>query len=246
MKASSPARHTVRERDEQCHHSRGRSGRPPRRAGAVDRLARVYDVWAAFAESKARRCAFERADVTGHDDILEVAVGTGQMFAALAQANTKGTTRGIDVSPGMLTKVRRRTGGLDRRVELQLAEARALPFDDRSFDLVVVGYLFDLLPETDFGLVFAEINRVLRDSGRVVVVDMTNAERRRDDLCRWVSRLRPRLLGGCRGVRLAACLASGGFDIEHRDYIAQCGFPSEVLLARRDQRFEPTSSEETT
>jgi ubiquinone/menaquinone biosynthesis C-methylase UbiE len=187
MKASSPARHTVRERDEQCHHSRGRSGRPPRRAGAVDRLARVYDVWAAFAESKARRCAFERADVTGHDDILEVAVGTGQMFAALAQANTKGTTRGIDVSPGMLTKVRRRTGGLDRRVELQLAEARALPFDDRSFDLVVVGYLFDLLPETDFGLVFAEINRVLRDSGRVVVVDMTIAERRTPNAAATIS-----------------------------------------------------------
>ena len=111
-----------------------------------DRLARVYDVWAAIAESKARRCAFERADVTGHDEILEVAVGTGQMFAALAQANTKGTTRGIDVSPGMLTKARRRTGGLDRRVELQLADARALPFDDRSFDLVVVGYLFDPPP----------------------------------------------------------------------------------------------------
>jgi ubiquinone/menaquinone biosynthesis C-methylase UbiE len=211
-----------------------------------DRLARVYDVWAALAESKARRCAFERADVTGHDDILEVAVGTGQMFAALAQANSKGTTRGIDVSPGMLTKAaRRRTCGLDKRVELQLADARALPFDDRSFDLIVVGYLFDLLPETDFGLVIAEIHRVLRDSGRVVVVDMTIAERHRDDIYRWVSRLRPRLLGGCRGVRLAACLASGGFNVERRDYIAQCGFPSEVLLARREQRLEATSSEET-
>jgi len=92
---------------------------------------------------------------------------------------------------------------------------RALPFHDRSFDLVIVGYLFDLLPETDFGLVIAEIHRVLRDSGRVVV-DMTIAERRRDDVHRWVSRLRPRLLGGCRGVRLAACLASGGFEVEHR------------------------------
>jgi len=74
---------------------------------------------------------------------------------------------------------------------------------------------------------------------------MTITERRRDDLYRLVSPLRPRLLGGCRAVRLATCLASGGFDIEHRDYIAQCGFPSEVLLARREQRLEATSSEET-
>ncbi len=210
-----------------------------------DRLARVYDAWATLAESKARRCALERADVTGHDDILEVAVGTGQMFAALAQANSKGTTRGLDVSSGMLTKARRRARGLAGRAALQLADARALPFDDGSFDLVVVGYLFDLLPETDFGLVIAEIHRVLRDAGRVVVVDMTIAERRRDDLYRWVSRLRPRLLGGCRGVRLAACLASGGFDVERRDYIAQCGFPSEVLLARRVPRLDAPSSEDT-
>jgi hypothetical protein len=61
---------------------------------------------------------------------------------------------------------------------------------------------------------------------------MTIAERRRDDLYRWVYRLRPRLLGGCRGVRLAAYLEAAGFGVERRDYIAQLGFPSEVLLAR--------------
>jgi ubiquinone/menaquinone biosynthesis C-methylase UbiE len=210
-----------------------------------DRLARVYDMWAALAESKARRRAFERAGVTDHDDILEVAVGTGQTFAALVRANPNGTTRGIDVSPGMLTKARRRIGGLDGRVELRIGDARALPFDDGSFDLVVVGYLFDLLPESDFGPVIAEIHRVLRDSGRAVVVDMTIAERHRDDFYRWVYRFRPRLLGGCRGVRLAACLESGGFDVEHRDYIAQFGFPSEVLLARRRERLGTTSTEET-
>jgi ubiquinone/menaquinone biosynthesis C-methylase UbiE len=197
-----------------------------------DRLAHVYDVWAALAESKARRRALERAAVTDREDVLEVAVGTGQMFAALARANPNGTTRGIDVSPGMLTRARHRVRGLDGRVELGIADARALPFDDDSFDLVVVGYLFDLLPETDFGLVIAEVCRVLRDSGRVVVVDMTIADRRRDDLYRWVYRLRPRLLGGCRGVRLTALLEAGGFGVERRDYIAQLGFPSEVLLAR--------------
>jgi len=103
---------------------------PPRDVLALyDRLARVYDVSAALAESKARRCAFERADVTGHDDILEVAVGTGQMFAALAHANSKGTTCGIDVSPGMPTKARRRTCALDgaRRTAARQRARVALP-----------------------------------------------------------------------------------------------------------------------
>lgn len=209
-----------------------------------DRLARVYDVWAALTESRARRRALERAAPTDHEDVLEVAVGTGQLFAALARANRSGTTRGVDVSPGMLTKARRRTRGLDGQIELRIGDARALPFDDNSFDLVVVCYLFDLLPESDFGPVIAEVRRVLRDSGRAVVVDMTIAERRRDGFYRWVYRFRPSLLGGCRGVRLEACLESTGFAVEQRDYIAQFGFPSEVLLARPAEKLEATSSEE--
>lgn len=62
--------------------------------GLYNRLARVYDVCAALAESKARRRALERAAVTDREDVLEVAVGTGQMLAALARANPSGTTRG--------------------------------------------------------------------------------------------------------------------------------------------------------
>jgi hypothetical protein len=61
---------------------------------------------------------------------------------------------------------------------------------------------------------------------------MTIAQRRRDDLYRWVYRLQPKLMGGCRGVRLTSFLVDGGFRVVHRDYVAQLGFPSEILLAR--------------
>jgi ubiquinone/menaquinone biosynthesis C-methylase UbiE len=199
-----------------------------------DRLAPVYDVWSALTESKSRRAALRYADIVDGDDVLEIAVGTGRTLEAIARIDLHGTIRGIDLSPGMLAKASRRIANHPEwsRVEVAQGDAHALPYSDDSFDLVVVSYMFDLLPERDFSGVIAEIDRVVRPMGRVVVTNMTIAQRRRDDLYRWVYRVQPKLMGGCRGVRLTSFLVDGGFRVVRRDYVAQLGFPSEVILAR--------------
>jgi ubiquinone/menaquinone biosynthesis C-methylase UbiE len=199
-----------------------------------DRLAPVYDVWSALTESKSRRAALRLADIVDGDDVLEIAVGTGRTLEAIARMNLHGTIRGIDLSPGMLSKAILRIANHPEwsGVEVAQGDAHALPYSDDSFDLVVVSYLFDLLPERDFSGIIAEIHRVVRPTGRVVVTNMTIAQRRRDDLYRWVYRLQPKLMGGCRGVRLTSFLLDGGFRVVYRDYVAQLGFPSEILLAR--------------
>jgi ubiquinone/menaquinone biosynthesis C-methylase UbiE len=196
-----------------------------------DRLSRIYGLWAALTESRARRRALQRAAPRDGADILEIAVGTGQLFAQVVRANPRGRTQGIDISPRMLARARTRVAGLAGVAQLEVGNAHALPFPKGAFDLVMVSYLFDLLPEESFPAVIAEIRRVLRDNGRVVVVNMTIAERRRDDLYRWVYRLWPKLLGGCRGVRLTTFLNAAGLHVTHRDYITQLGFPSEILTS---------------
>jgi ubiquinone/menaquinone biosynthesis C-methylase UbiE len=196
-----------------------------------DRLSRIYDQWAALTESRARRLALQRAECADGMDILEIAVGTGQLFAQLVAANPHGRTRGIDISPRMLARAHTRVRELAGDAQLEVANAHALPFPKGTFDRVIVSYLFDLLPEESFPAVIAEIRRVVRDKGRVVVIDMTIAERRRDDLYRWVYRLWPKLLGGCRGVRLTTSLTAAGLHVIHRDYVSQLGFPSEVLTS---------------
>lgn len=197
--------------------------------GLYDGLSRVYDLWAALTESRARHRALQRAAPEDGEDILEIAVGTGQQFVQLVRANPHGSTRGIDLSPQMLARARTRIAQLAGSAQLEVADAHALPFPDDAFDLVIVSYLFDLLPESHFPEIIAEIRRVLRDTGRVIVVNMTIAERHRDNLYRWIYRLSPKLLGGCRGVRLAPDLTAGGFLVIQRDYLAQLGFPSEIL-----------------
>ncbi len=194
-----------------------------------DRLSRVYDLWAGLTESRAQRRALQRAAPNDGEDVLEIAVGTGQQFAQLVSANPHGTNQGIDLSPKMLARARTRTAPLAGTATLGIADAHALPFPDQAFDLVTASYFFDLLPESDFPGIIDEIRRVVRDDGRVIVVSMAIAERRRHNVYSWIYRLSPRLLGGCRGVRLAPHLSAGGFRIVHRDSITQLGFPSEVL-----------------
>lgn len=197
------------------------------------RVARVYDVWAALTETRARRTCLERAAVRDGESILEVAVGTGLAFQDLVRANPSGVTEGIDLTEAMLARARRRVEGLPGRHRLQVGDARHLPFEDGSFDLIVNNYMFDLLGEDAFAPVLEEFRRVLRPGGRLALVNMTVAARWRERVYELVYRVGPELLGGCRGVTLAPFVAAAGFIDVRRDALSQLGFPSEIVTARK-------------
>jgi ubiquinone/menaquinone biosynthesis C-methylase UbiE len=78
---------------------------------------------------------------------------------------------GIEISDGMVAQAGRRLARRGRdRVELQRGDPRQLPFEDESFDLVVNGYMLDLLPRDEIPRALGEFRRVLRPSGRLVRV----------------------------------------------------------------------------
>ena len=200
-------------------------------ATVYDRIAPIYDLWARLTETRARRRAVQIASPRDGEALLEVAVGTGLAFADLAGANLHGRNVGVDLSPGMLARARARVDRLGLSAELLLADAHALPFPDRSFDLLANSYMFDLLPERDFGPVLAEFRRVLAPGGRLVLVNMGRGERLRDRFYEWLYARTPRLMGGCRGVALSAHVESTGFREVHRETLTQFGFPTEILSA---------------
>jgi ubiquinone/menaquinone biosynthesis C-methylase UbiE len=81
--------------------------------------------------------------------------------------------------------------------------------------------------------VLAEFKRVLKKGGKLVLVNMTIGERFGSgvyDFMYWVS---PRLMGGCRGIRLSEKLKEHDFSVKLREYYQQCLFPSEVILAQK-------------
>ncbi len=195
------------------------------------RVAPVYDLWGHLTESNARARALALAAVRDGEDVLEVAVGTGLAFEQLVRANPRGRTEGVDVTEAMMARAAGKVRDLPGTHPLTLADARALPFADASFDLLLNNYMFDLLPEADFEVVLAQMRRVLRTAGRLVLVNMAVPAARRHALYLWLYRRAPELMGGCRPVALAPHLERAGFAVITREYVSQLGFPSEVILA---------------
>ena len=101
---------------------------------------------------------------------LDVGCGTGRLLAFLHDAWPGMKFTGLDLSPPYLAEARRLIGRT-ARVKLIEGAAEKLPFDDASLDLVVSSFLMHELPETIRQQVLAEMARVLKPDGLVVIVD---------------------------------------------------------------------------
>ncbi|MBB5874375.1 ubiquinone/menaquinone biosynthesis C-methylase UbiE [Allocatelliglobosispora scoriae] len=99
-------------------------------------------------------------------DVLEVAVGTGRNLPFYP---TDVRLTGIELSPAMLDIARRRATELGVPADLRAGDAQALPFADGSFDTVVCALSLCAIP--DHGTAIAEMARVLRHGGRLLLLD---------------------------------------------------------------------------
>ncbi len=141
--------------------------------------------------------------------------------------------KGLILTDRMLARAQTKVQGLPGTHHLALGDARHLDFDDDSFDLLLNNYMFDLLPEDAFAPVLREFRRVLRPSGRMVLVNMALSDALSSRIWESLYRIDARLLGGCRGVSLARTVVDAGFVVEHEERLSQLGLPSEILLARK-------------
>ncbi|WP_020388593.1 methyltransferase domain-containing protein [Kribbella catacumbae] len=105
------------------------------------------------------------------DRVLDVGVGPGLLAAEMAaEVGPDGRVCGIDISDSMLALAGRRTKVPDGpEIELELAAAGRIPHGAESFDVAVSTQVFEYLDDVPGAL--AEIRRVLRPAGRVVLLD---------------------------------------------------------------------------
>lgn len=203
-------------------------------ADVYDSLSKVYDIWGNLTESKARRRALELAGIKDGQKILEVAVGTGLAFYEIVKRNPNGTNIGIDISVGMLKKARKRLSRLpEANYELKKASAFHLEGADAQFEVLINNYMFDLIAFDQMDAVLAEFKRALKKGGKLVLVNMTVGEKLGSGIYDFLYRLSPRMMGGCRGIRMSEKLEEQGFRVKLREYHQQCLFPSEVILAQK-------------
>lgn len=105
--------------------------------------------------------------------LLEVGVGTGLMLSEYP-ATTRIT--GVDLSPHMLERARRRAAELARPdIELLVLDAERMPFPDGSFDCVTLPYVLSVTADPD--RLVAEVRRVCRKGGTIIVLNHFSGSR---------------------------------------------------------------------
>ena len=103
------------------------------------------------------------------NDVLDIGCGTGAFAARMLDARPQARVWGLDLSDGMLRQCRQRLQAAGGRLQLVQADSQRLPFADNSFDAVTCAHSFHHYPRQD--LVAAEMHRVLRPGGRLLIVD---------------------------------------------------------------------------
>ena len=122
-------------------------------------------------DERALELLVEASGAGPDDTVLDVACGPGLVVAAFARVARHAT--GIDVTPAMLARARELTAGLGN-VTLDHGDVLPLPYADGAFSVVVSRFAFHHF--ADPGAVLAEMRRVCRPGGRVVVCDLTASD----------------------------------------------------------------------
>lgn len=145
----------------------GSSHRDHRPPSAIDVVIAAYD---AFTRRRAPRTAAvvaaALADVPAGAQVLDVGAGTGRVAAALERGRGFRVTAS-DVVPATGGKARVLRGGL------VAADGEALPFAPASFDAAYLSYVLHHVAAS--ARVVEELRRVVRASGRVVIVEFDAA-----------------------------------------------------------------------
>jgi ubiquinone/menaquinone biosynthesis C-methylase UbiE len=148
----------------------------PDTEGVLIRWSRPYDAVFRRFIRRTDSPILTLAEVTDGDSVLDVATGPGYLARAAALlVRTTGRAVGIDAAPEMIAQAKRRAEAESSAAEFLVAGAQCLPFDDGSFDAVVARLAMHHLPGGIKTRAVAEMVRVLKPGGFLVIADVETA-----------------------------------------------------------------------
>ena len=144
--------------------------------GVFDSVAAKYDVMNDLMSLGLHRVwkayTVAAANLREGDQVLDIAAGTGDLTRAFARkVGPRGLVVHTDINEAMLKRGRDRL--IDEGVSLPsvLCDAEALPFETGRFDVLSVAFGLRNMTHKDKAL--AEMNRVLKDGGRLLVLEFS-------------------------------------------------------------------------
>lgn len=112
--------------------------------------------------------ALSKLDLSGGAGFLDVGCGPGWAVREAARQLRDGKACGIDISPGMIEKAKSHCEG-SLNVEFRVANSEQIPYADESFHSVLCSFSFHHYENPLTAL--AEIKRVLKTGGKIVILD---------------------------------------------------------------------------
>lgn len=128
---------------------------------------------------------------TGQEAALDIGCGRGLMMIGAARRLTTGKATGVDLwraedqanNTADATLENARREGVADRVTVETGDARSLPFPDSTFDVVLSHWVIHNLPDAaDRTRALAEMMRVLRPDGALILADIANHAAYRKEL----------------------------------------------------------------
>jgi len=160
-----------------------------------------------------RTLTVEHALLQPGEDVLDVGCGTGSVtIPAKRRVGKTGKAAGIDPAPEMIAVAHRKASRAGLEIDFRVGVIESLPFSDEAFDAVTSSLMMHHLPRHVQEKGLAEVRRVLKPGGRLLIADMTRpATSLHARLFAWLT-----MHGGRRlrfGIEdLPALLKAAGFE----------------------------------
>jgi ubiquinone/menaquinone biosynthesis C-methylase UbiE len=159
-----------------AHHHTHTIEQPAQTEGKLIRWAPYYDmavnVTTLGQAHRLRKMTVDHALIQPGDSVLDVGCGTGEVtLQAKMRAGKAGQVFGIDPALEMITVARKKAARKGLEIDFRVGVIESLPFSDASIDVVTSSLMMHHLPENLKISGLAEIYRVLKPGGRLLIAD---------------------------------------------------------------------------
>lgn len=159
-----------------AHHFHSHSVEGPAQTeGSLIRWAPYYDFITSLMTlgqiGRLRKATVEQALIQPGDSVLDVGCGTGEVTLPAKRRAQHGRVYGIDPAPEMIAVARKKAARKGVEVDFRVGVIESLPFPDSSIAVVTSSLMMHHLPDDLKVRGLAEIYRVLKPGGRLLIAD---------------------------------------------------------------------------
>jgi len=153
-----------------------------------------------------RRRTADLAHLQPGERVLDVGCGTGTLaIEVVRHVGSAGRVCGIDPSPEQIARARAKAARRHVPIAFQIGVIEHLAFPDETFDVVLSTLMMHHVPQSLKRQGLAEIARVLKPGGRLVLADFTRKQERAGQAARFHA-------GGSSMEELVALVSDAGFS----------------------------------